>query len=271
MRDLSLVLKETFNVKPKAIDIVLRVLYLNDITEESTDIEISEVLQQTVPMSNKNVIEIYNVDYWLDPDYFYMDANFNIRLHPDAPEGLIPQPKGFVYYDYMFNGIGDADSVWDISHWDMSNVISTANMFEECSAKTVGDLSNWKFEKLISAASMFEFADVVSFGDLSKWNVSTVYYFYRMFYGCYTENFGDLSNWVIDSDAMVAEMFAECKVKDIGNIDGWNLGASIYLDGVFKNAEFLHYDNDFALKEAIDKRYRDALRSIKERLLNTIE
>lgn len=105
MHDLRTILKEVFKVKDEHLDSIEYTLSCS-VDENNTNEEIAEELYYYYPETNENLMVIYDVDCWLDTDYFYMDLNYNIRLHPDAPDGKLPQPKGFKCYDYMFYAIG---------------------------------------------------------------------------------------------------------------------------------------------------------------------
>ena len=72
----------------------------------------------------------------------------------------------------------------DISGWDVSNAVSTLNMFYACKElKSVGDISGWDVSNVTSMTSMFD--GCIFFNqDLSKWNVSKVRYYSYMFDGC---------------------------------------------------------------------------------------
>lgn len=240
MRDLRTVLKEVFRVKEEHLDLIAYTLSCS-VDGDNTDEEIAEKLYHYYPETNENIMEIYDVNCWLDADYFYMDCDYNIRLHPDAPEGKIPQPKGFKYYDYMFYAIGcDGGYSWDISDWDMSEIISTSFMFCECSALSVGDLSGWKLDSLFYAESMFAYTTVPSFGDLSNWDMSNAWSLNEMFHGCKTSNMGELAKWKLADDAEIYKMFCDCEIKDAGDFRKWELDSPLVISNVFMGAKYLN-------------------------------
>ena len=72
----------------------------------------------------------------------------------------------------------------DISYWDVSNAVSTRNMFYECDElKSVGDLSNWDVSNVTDMSYMFYKCE--SFNqDISNWDVSKVKYKSYMFRNC---------------------------------------------------------------------------------------
>ena len=103
----------------------------------------------------------------------------------------------------------------DISYWDVSNAVSTRNMFYECDElKSVGDLSNWDVSSVMSMRGMFyECKDLKSVGDLSNWDVSNVTDMSYMFYKCESFN-QDISNWDVSKVKYKSYMFRNCPIKD---------------------------------------------------------
>ena len=109
----------------------------------------------------------------------------------------------------------------DISGWDVSNIESMRNMFENCKElESIGDISNWDVSNVTDMSQMF-FSCKYFNQDISKWDVSNVTDMSHMFYCCWSFN-QDLSSWDVSSVTRMSRMFSGCHSfnKDISN---WNV------------------------------------------------
>ena len=114
----------------------------------------------------------------------------------DKSEGIFEETK-FKYIDISYWNVSNAvstrnmfyecdelKSVGNISDWDISNVRSTRNMFYGCDKlESIGDISGWDVSKVTDMSYMFAFCEKFN-QDISKWNVSNVIYHEFMFYDC---------------------------------------------------------------------------------------
>ena len=72
---------------------------------------------------------------------------------------------------------------FDVSKWDMSNVIDISFMFYGCQNFNC-DLSNWDVSKVIDISYMFKDCKNFKGKGLDHWNLQSLIYSYCMFYGC---------------------------------------------------------------------------------------
>ena len=102
----------------------------------------------------------------------------------------------------------------DISYWDVSNAVSTRNMFYECDElKSVGNISDWDISNVRSTRNMFYGCDKLeSIGDISGWDVSKVTDMSYMFAFCKKFN-QDISNWDVSKVKFKIDMFDKCSIK----------------------------------------------------------
>ena len=72
---------------------------------------------------------------------------------------------------------------FDVSSWDVSNVIDMFNMFDGCDGFNC-DLSSWDVSKVKDMSFMFNQCKTFEGKGLEQWNVSNVEDFREMFIGC---------------------------------------------------------------------------------------
>ena len=84
---------------------------------------------------------------------------------------------------YLFVGMKDLLKI-DVSYWDVSNVISTDNMFRGCiNLEKIIGIENWDVSNVENMKDMFRGCE--SFNqDISKWDVSKVTNKSCMFFYC---------------------------------------------------------------------------------------
>ena len=105
----------------------------------------------------------------------------------------------------------------DISGWDVSNAVSTLNMFYACKElKSVGDLSDWDVSNVTTMCNMFYHCELLkSVGDISGWDVSKVTDMFHMFYYCSElKSVGDISGWDVSKVRYKIDMFYGCPIKE---------------------------------------------------------
>ena len=72
---------------------------------------------------------------------------------------------------------------FNVSSWDVSNVIDMFNMFDGCDGFNC-DLSSWDVSKVKDMSFMFNQCKAFEGKGLEQWNVSNVEHFREMFVGC---------------------------------------------------------------------------------------
>ena len=72
---------------------------------------------------------------------------------------------------------------FNVSSWDVSNVIDMFNMFDGCDGFNC-DLSSWDVSKVKDMSFMFNQCKAFEGKGLEQWNVSNVEDFREMFYKC---------------------------------------------------------------------------------------
>ena len=121
----------------------------------------------------------------------------------------------------------------DLSAWNVSNAISMAGMFSNCTNFN-GNIGNWQVSKVISMASMF--AEAAAFNqDLSSWDVSSVTDFSFMFYNAGNLNQSGLGSWNVTSGANFQGMFLGAG-NFTDNISGWDTSNAIDFTDMFNGA-----------------------------------
>ena len=100
----------------------------------------------------------------------------------------------------------------DISGWDVSNAVSTLNMFYACKElKSVGDISKWDVSNVTNMNGMFYSCTYFN-QDISSWDVSNVIGMSYMFAWCESFN-QDLSNWNVSKVRYHGGIFTGCSIK----------------------------------------------------------
>ena len=100
----------------------------------------------------------------------------------------------------------------DISGWDVSNAVSTLNMFYACKElKSVGDISKWDVSNVTNMNGMFYSCTYFN-QDISSWDVSNVIGMSYMFAWCESFN-KDLSNWNVSKVRYRGGIFTGCSIK----------------------------------------------------------
>ena len=100
----------------------------------------------------------------------------------------------------------------DISGWDVSNAVSTLNMFYACKElKSVGDISCWDVSNVTDMSSMFYGCTYFN-QNISSWDVSNVIGMSYMFAWCESFN-QDLSNWNVSKVRYHGGAFTGCSIK----------------------------------------------------------
>ena len=114
---------------------------------------------------------------------------------------------------FMFYGCHNFNC--DLSKWDVSNVTNMSYMFSNCYKLEGKGLEHWDVSNVTDMASMFYYCKNFDC-DLSRLNVSNVTCMEYMFTGC--EKFNcDLSDWDISNITRWKNMFGGCDKMTIPN------------------------------------------------------
>ena len=134
----------------------------------------------------------------------------------------VTQMEKLFYQNDVFNQ--------DISTWDVSNVISMSQMFEESAFNQ--DISNWDVRNLTDMYSMFK--DNSAFNQpIGDWNVGSVDEMWYMFFNA--SNFNQpIGNWNVSGVNNMYSMFSGATSfnQDIGN---WDISNVLQCDGFSYN------------------------------------
>lgn len=137
----------------------------------------------------------------------------------------------------------NSHNYWDVSTWDVSNVISMNYVFSDSDGPPYSnfnqDISMWDVSNVTSMRAMF--ANSQDFNqNIGGWDVSNVEDFKNMFSGC--EEFNqDISSWDISAAKYLTAMFIRAKKfnVDIGN---WNTSNVISFNQIFQQTEEFNQD-----------------------------
>ena len=94
-----------------------------------------------------------------------------------------------------------------MSNWNVSNVTTMGDMFNNCTSLTSLDVSNWNVSSVTNMNFMFYNCTSLTSLDVSNWNVSKVITMYNMFYNCTSLTSLDVSNWDISKVGNMFGMF----------------------------------------------------------------
>ena len=125
----------------------------------------------------------------------------------------------------------------DLGKLDTSNVISMANMFNNCkSLNTLSDISNWNTSNVTSTGYMFYNCSSLSdISDLTNWNTSSITRFYSMFYGCSNlTTLNGLSNWDTSKVTLMASMFDRCSSLTSLDLSNWDTSKVTNMGNMFE-------------------------------------
>jgi|GEM_PF-5251249 len=154
------------------------------------------------PVMNQNYFESYNdrnikllsVENWGDIEWIYMTEAFrgtevviNAKDSPNFSKGAI--------LDYMFEG---SSIDVDISHWDVSNVVSMSGMFQ--SAKFFNQsIDSWNVSSVTNMSCMF--CGAKSFNQpLNSWDISKVTDMSGMFFDANSFEQDNISSWKLSDE-----------------------------------------------------------------------
>ena len=124
---------------------------------------------------------------------------------------------------------------FDVSSWDVSNVVNMYCTFDHCKNFIGKGLENWNVSNVISMTSMFAGCEKFDCG-LSNWDVSNVTNMNHMFYDC--ENFNcDLSNWDVSNVKAMLWMFSGCKDFKGKGLENWDVSKVKDMNYMFNNCD----------------------------------
>jgi len=121
---------------------------------------------------------------------------------------------------------------------DLSNLSSTASMFEWCSNFN-SNIGNWDVSNVTDMSSMFHHADAFN-QDLSNWDTGNVFSFKNMFRGCefFDTNIG---NWDVSNATDMSGMFSFA-INFNQNISSWNVSNVTDMSSIFSGAKSFNQD-----------------------------
>ena len=122
----------------------------------------------------------------------------------------------------------------DISHWDLSSVTTTKNMFH-LAVVFNQDVSAWDVSSVTDMGGMFSSAYKFN-QDLSSWDVSNVTDMSLIFSNAYDFN-SPLDTWDVSKVTSMHNMFGSHFNQPIGS---WDVSSVIDMSGMFQGSKFNH-------------------------------
>ena len=158
-------------------------------------------------------------------------------------------------------------SALDLSDWNVSRLLTSKAMFNNCTSLATVDLENWDPAALQDISYMFagcsnlsstdvsgfsncEFTDLshLFYGcsklpqlDLSGWQLGECNNLSSAFTGCRSlTGIGDLSGWDTSKVTDFSKLFDSCKLlRNIGDLSGWDTSSSENMENMFANCTAL--------------------------------
>lgn len=216
--------------------------------------------------SDANDLRLVSIDAWGDIQWEFLEHAFANYPNLEVKATDVPDLSSVTSLLGMFNVSGrnapDSTGNWDLSGWDISNVITLERMFRGAN-KFNGDISTWNTSNVSNMERTFEGATAFN-GDISNWDVSNVITFESMFRDARSFS-GDLSSWDISSAQNLRVMFSGTRLfdSDISNWDvsnvtnfefmflssrfnqpigNWNMSSAQSLNGMFQNNSLFNQD-----------------------------
>lgn len=220
-----------------------------------------------------NAARLLTVEQWGDQVWqgmrgaFFKCKNLTTVSGTDAPVFAAESSL-----DGMFARCGSFNS--NLNHWDMSNVVNTAWMFNYATSFT-GAIGQWNVSAVTTMEAMFEEAHNFN-SDISGWNVSNVTNMSRMFfmakkfnqpiggwdvskvttmYGLFdkAEVFNqDIGDWNVANVEVMSYMFIGAKAFN-RNIGDWNVSKVATMTAMFAETDaFNQYIGDWDVSKVTD-------------------
>ena len=130
-------------------------------------------------------------------------------------------------------------SVKNAEFFDVSNVIVTDYMFNNCKNLNELNVSNWNTSKVTKMIGMFYGCSSLASLDVSKWDTSNVEYLPVMFYECMSLSSLDLHGWNTSKVKDVEGMFIACSGLKELDISGWKTSNVNSMRGIFQGCSSL--------------------------------
>ena len=202
---------------------------------------------------------IYDLSEYFDIDSDKKIANIKIKLFEE---------KTINNLNSMFSDCESLSSLYDISKWNLNNIIDMNKLFSGCtSLSSLPDISRWNTEKVTNISNMFSNCKLLhglpdiskwdtknvtdmsgifsnckllsGLPDISKWNTINVKNMNNMFSGCFAlYSIPDISNWNTINVTDISNMFYYCNsLTFLPDISKWNTNNVINMSHLF------HYCN----------------------------
>lgn len=194
---------------------------------------------------NKNLV-LYN------PKYFSQVRGS--LLYIGTVEKDIPQPINMSSAYTMF-ALQKAIQ-FDLSSWDMSNVLCLYGMFSSCDNLQTVNLDGWDVKNVLEFNCMFIHCKRLQALDLSNWKTGNGVVYCLMFADCEELHTLDLSNWNMSKGLDLRNMFHDCKSLTSLNLENWEVNINANIKRLFDGCDVLYekYDtnnNSVLLKRII--------------------
>ena len=121
---------------------------------------------------------------------------------------------------------------YDISGWDVGNVINMSSMFSSCNLGVNHEMNLWDVSKVENMASMFLNSDFN--GYIYAWDTSSVTNMSNMFNNARAFN-QSIANWNTSSVTNMSNMFNNARAFN-QSIANWNISSVIDMSTMFNNA-----------------------------------
>lgn len=119
---------------------------------------------------------------------------------------------------YIDNNKIKFNKSFDISNWDVCNVIDMSEMFYNCMFNEGFDISGWNVSNVNKTNCMFSKCIFNKSFDISNWNITIQkgYNIYGMFFGCKLNDSFNISKWDLKHilETYILTMFESCIINE---------------------------------------------------------
>ena len=134
----------------------------------------------------------------------------------------------------MFQGCTKLASV-DTGSWNVSNVTDMNNMFTHCDVLSAIDVANWDTSKVANTQSMFSYCKAVEELDTSNWNTDSLNTMNSMFFNCNALKSVDVSDFDTSRATDLTNVFFKCNSLESVDVSQWDISNVTSLSGTFYN------------------------------------
>ena len=178
------------------------------------------------------------IDQWGDNEWKSMELAFTGCENMDILATDMPDLSSVFRMFYGFRFCSSLVGNPSIGQWDVSNVVSMAFLFGECSSFNQ-DIGPWDVSNALNLVGMFDKA--TSFNqDIGGWDVSSVKYLSLMFDDAHAFN-QDIGNWDVSNVIAMRSVFGRATSFN-QDISGWDVSQVEDFASMFYQASSFNQD-----------------------------